>query len=204
MAFIIGICGGSGAGKTTLANRLKDIFKDDLTIIQFDNYGMDHSSLPMEERVSLNYDIPSAYDGQLLSKHIQSLKKNKTIDRPCYDFKMHTRTKETVEVKASKVIVIEGIMCFAFIDLFKNYDLRVFVDAKEETRFKRRKRRDMVERGRSEESITKQFYSTVKPMHDIYIEPHKVKSDFLFDNDNDNGLDEKQVEKLVNLIREKM
>lgn len=204
MAFIIGICGGSGAGKTTLAYRLKEIFKDDLTIIQFDNYGMDHSSLTMEERVCLNYDIPSAYDGQLLYKHIEKLKKNETIDRPCYDFTIHTRTKETVQIKASKIIVIEGIMCFAFIELFKNYDLRVFVDAKEETRFERRKRRDMIERGRSEESITHQFYSTVKPMHDIYIEPHKDKSDFLFDNDKNNGLDEKQVEELVTLIKSKI
>lgn len=204
MALVIGCCGGSGAGKTTLAKRLKEILKDDLSIIQFDNYCIDQSHLTMEERALVNYDIPSSYDGRLLYKHIEALKRNETINVPIYDFTTHSRKNETIEVKPNRVIIIEGIMCFAYIDVFDSFDLKVFVDAIEETRFQRRKRRDMVERGRTEESVIRQFYSSVKPMHDIYIEPHKHNVDFLFDNNGNDGLDEKQVEALVKLINIKL
>lgn len=204
MAFIIGIGGGSGAGKTTLANRLKEIFKEDVSMIQFDNYCCDQSSLPMEERGKVNYDIPSSYDGDLLYEHIKKLQSDEEILRPTYDFSTHTRTKETSLIKPSKIILVDGIMAFSYPLLFKQYDLRVYVDAQELTRFERRKKRDIVERGRTVESVTKQFYETVAPMHNIYIEPHKNKVDFLFDNDSNNGLDEKQVDALVKLIKSKL
>ncbi len=200
MAFIIGIGGGSGAGKTTLANRLKEIYKDNISVIQFDNYCCDQSHLPMEDRVKVNYDIPSSYDGDLLYKHIVNLQHDEPISRPTYCFATHSRTNETVTIEPNKIILVDGIMAFSYPQLFSQYDMRVYVDAIEDTRFERRKRRDIVERGRSEESVTKQFYETVKPMHDIYIEPHKKDVDFVFDNNGNSGLDEVQVTKLVALI----
>ena len=200
MSIIIGIGGGSGAGKTTLANRLQELLKDKLSVIQFDHYCCDQSHLPMEERVKVNYDIPSSYDSSLLLKHIIDLQNNIAIARPCYSMSTHTRTSETLTIMPNEVIIVEGIMVFSNPDVFKQYDYRIFVDAAENVRFERRKRRDIVERGRTEESVTKQFYSTVKPMHDIYIEPSKQNCDLIFDNNQANGLDEEQVQNLLQQI----
>lgn len=204
MAYLIGIGGGSGAGKTTLANRLQEIFKDDMIVIQYDHYCKDQSHLSMEDRKKVNFDIPESYDSELLLKHLKELKEDKPIDRPCYSFATHSREKETVKIVPNKIIVIEGIMFFPIKEVFDTLDLKIFVDASEDRRFKRRKERDVRERGRTPESVTKQFYSTVKPMHDIYVEPFKNKVDILFNNDNDNGLDETQVQKIVKTIKSNM
>lgn len=202
MSYIIGIGGGSGAGKTTLALRLKEIFGDEMTLIQYDNYCCDQSHLSPEERSKVNYDIPSSYDGNLLSEHLKLLKQNKSILRPCFDFATHSRTAEKVEIKPSKIIVLDGIMVFQVEEAMKNMDYKIYVDASEEMRLARRTRRDIVERGRTKESVLEQFTKTVAPMHKIYVEPTKAKCDFVFDNESDDGLDENQIAFIVEKIKQ--
>ena len=204
-SIIIAVAGGSASGKTTVVNEIRDaLANEDIVIIKHDDYYRDQSDKTMEERKRTNYDHPSSLENELLIQHLKELLNGNSINKPNYDFVEQTRSKEYTLVNPAKVIILDGILVLEDERIRELCDIKVFVECDEDLRLIRRIKRDMVERGRSEESITKQFYSTVKPMHDIYIEPHKVKSDFLFDNDNDNGLDEKQVEKLVNLIREKM
>lgn len=200
MSYIIGIGGGSGAGKSTLAIRLKEIYGDDMTVIQYDNYCCDRSYLTMEERQKINYDVPSSYDGALFSEHLRLLKQNQSIERPIFDFASHSRLKETVTIAPSKIIVLDGIMVYQVKEALDSIDYKIFVDAKEELRLDRRIKRDIVERGRTKESVITQFTSTVAPMHKIYVEPTKNICDFVLDNNNNDGLDENQVKKIVDYI----
>lgn len=204
MSLIIGIGGGSGSGKTTLADYLEKVYKDRISIIQYDNYCNDQSKLTMEERVKVNYDIPSSYDGDLLLEHIQKLKQNLPIDRPIYDMSTHSRVKNTIKILPNEIIIIEGIMFFPLEKVFSSLDLKIFVSCNEERRFKRRLKRDVEERGRNKESVIKQFNESVKPMHDIYVEPFKEKVDFIFDNDNDDGLNKDEITRLINMIDSKI
>ncbi|MGM9857983.1 MAG: uridine kinase [Bacilli bacterium] len=200
MAYIIGIGGGSGSGKTTLARALQEIYKNDISIINFDCYCLSADGLSMEERAKRNYDIPSSYDMDLFEKHLQLLKNGKEIDCPIFDYSTHSRTKEVTKVKPNKIIIVEGILVFQAKNALKDMNLKVYVDASTEVRFQRRMRRDIVERGRTKESVTNQFYSTVLPMHNIYIEPTKEICDFILNNEKDDGLDLKQVQEIVKII----
>ncbi len=187
MPFIILICGASCAGKTYLSNYVKSIFPNKVTHIGLDAYCIDHGDLSVEEIKQINYDHPSAYDGVLLAKHINQLKSGKSVHAPIYDFVTHHRKKETTIVNPNEIIIVEGILTFQYPELFSLADLRVFVDASEDVCFSRRVYRDKIERGRNEESIRYQYFSTVLPMKRIYIDSVKDKADMILTNNSNNG-----------------
>ena len=162
---VIGIAGGTGSGKTTLTNRLKERFGDEVTVIYHDNYYKRHDELTYEERCLLNYDHPDAFDTDLMMEHIRDLRAGKSIQCPVYDFTVHNRSDKTVEIHPTKVLVIEGIL------IFENTDADV--------RILRRILRDVKERGRSLESVVDQYLQTVKPMHEQFVEPSKRGADII-------------------------
>lgn len=176
---VIGIAGGTGSGKTTLTNRLKEKFGDDVSVISHDNYYKSQDNIPFEQRVKANYDHPDSFETDLLISHIKQLKAGKSIECPIYSFTEHTRTKETRTIKPTKVIIIDGILIFQNPELLSLMDIRIFVDADPDVRILRRILRDVKERGRSLDSVVTQYLSTVKPMHEQYVEPSKRNADII-------------------------
>lgn len=176
---VIGIAGGTGSGKTTLLKALVNRFGDDIAVISHDNYYKAHDDMPMEDRAKLNYDEPNAFDTDMLVEHVRLLKRGLTIHCPIYDFTVHNRTKETIEVTPKPVIVVEGILIFADKDLCNEMDIRIFVDTDADVRLARRIKRDVKKRGRSLESVLEQYLSTVKPMHEMYVEPSRRNADLV-------------------------
>ena len=176
---IIGIAGGTGSGKTTLTNKLKNHFGDRITVVYHDNYYKRHDEMTYEERCLLNYDIPEAFDTDMLIDHLKQMKENQSILCPVYDFTVHNRSDKVVEIKPSKVIIVEGILIFENEELCNLMDIKIFVDTDADTRILRRAMRDIKERARSIESITSQYLTTVKPMHEKYVEPSKKNADII-------------------------
>lgn len=176
---IIGIAGGTGSGKTTLTNRLKERFGDDVTVVYHDNYYKRHDELTYEERCLLNYDHPDAFDTDLMISHIQALREGKSIECPVYDFTVHNRSDETLHIHPTKVIIIEGILIFQNEYLRNLMDIKIFVDTDADVRILRRILRDVEERGRSLESVVTQYLTTVKPMHEQFVEPSKRTADII-------------------------
>lgn len=177
---IIGIAGGTGSGKTTVANAIvQELNEKDAVIIGQDCYYLDRSDLPPEEREKINYDHPDAFDNELLIKHIKTLRKGKQIERPIYDYKTHTRSKETVTIHPAKIIIIEGIMVLINPQLRELMDIKIFVDTDPDVRFIRRLTRDINERGRSIESVIKQYLDVVRLMHLEFVEPSKRYADII-------------------------
>lgn len=176
---IIGIAGGTGSGKTTLTNRLKECFGEDVTVIYHDNYYKRHDELTYEERCLLNYDHPDAFDTDLMIEHIRALKEGRSIECPVYDFTVHNRSAETMIVHPTKVIIIEGILIFQNAYLREQMDIKIFVDTDADVRILRRILRDVKERGRSLESVVDQYLTTVKPMHEQFVEPSKRAADLI-------------------------
>lgn len=176
---IIGIAGGTASGKTTIVNKLKDFFKNDVELISHDCYYKAHDDMPYEERVKLNYDHPSSFDTDRMILDIMNLKEGKTIYRPVYDFSIHNRVDETVKVDPKKVILIEGILIFENKELRNLMDIKIFVDTDADERLMRRIVRDMEFRGRSIKSILTQYQETVKPMHEEFVEPSKKYADII-------------------------
>ena len=183
---VIGIAGGTGSGKTTLTNNLKKHFGDQITVIYHDNYYKRHDEMTYEERCLLNYDIPQAFDTDMFVEHLKQLKNNQSVVCPVYDFTIHNRSDKVMEITPSKVIIVEGIMIFENQDLCDLLDIKVFVDTDADTRILRRAMRDMKERARSIESITNQYLTTVKPMHEKYVEPSKKNADVIVPGGGDN------------------
>lgn len=175
---VIGIAGGTGCGKSTMINKIKEEFKEQITIISHDFYYKYHD-MPFEERKTLNYDHPSAFDTDILIKHIKELKEGKTIYRPVYDFTIHNRIDETVEVKPAKVIIVEGILIFENEELRDLCDIKVFIDTDADVRIIRRILRDVKKRGRTLESVVTQYLTTVKIMHETFVEPSKKFADII-------------------------
>ena len=170
---VIGIAGGSGSGKTTLMKNLIEKFGEDTTVISHDNYYKRHDELTYEERCLLNYDEPAAFDTELMVYQLDQLRHGQAIDCPVYDFTVHNRSNETTHIMPARVIIVEGILIFENEALRNLMDIRIFVDADADIRLCRRIKRDVNKRGRSLESVLMQYQQTVKPMHELYVEPSK-------------------------------
>ena len=170
---VIGIAGGSGSGKTTLMKNLMTKFGDVATVISHDNYYKRHDELNYDERCKLNYDEPAAFDTDLLVRQLDLLRNGQAIDCPVYDFTVHNRSDETIHIEPSWVIIVEGILILENKKLRDLMDIRIFVDADADIRLCRRIKRDVNKRGRSLESVLLQYQQTVKPMHELYVEPSK-------------------------------
>lgn len=176
---IIGIAGGTGSGKTTITNKLKEKFDDDVTVVYHDNYYKRHDEMPYEERCLLNYDHPDAFDTDLMIYHLEELRGGREVVCPVYDFSIHNRSDKTMTVKPTKVILIEGILIFENKELRDLMDIKVFVDTDADVRILRRILRDVKERGRSLDSVVSQYLTTVKPMHEQFVEPSKKMADII-------------------------
>jgi uridine kinase len=176
---IIGVAGGTGSGKSTMIHRIKKEFNEQITILSHDFYYRDHSDLSFEERAELNYDHPNAFETDLMIQHIYQLKSGKPVYRPVYDFTIHNRTKDTVCVEPAQVIIVEGILIFENPELLNTFDIKIFIDTDADVRIIRRILRDVRERGRSLESVINQYMTTVKLMHEQFVEPSKKYADVI-------------------------
>ncbi len=179
---IIGIAGGTGSGKTTLANELQAHFGTRVPVISHDCYYYPHDDLTKEERAKVNYDEPAAFETALLVEHLRRLKAGEAVEIPQYDYEVHTRKAETVSINPGNVIILEGILIFADPALLDLIDIKLYVDTKADIRILRRLKRDMAKRGRSFDSITNQYLTTVREMHDRYVEPTKWSADIIIPN----------------------
>ncbi len=176
---VIGIAGGTGSGKTTLTRKLVERFSEDVSVLNHDNYYKAHDDMPYEERCKLNYDHPDSFDTDLLVRDLRLLKAGETVRCPTYDYTVHNRAKATVEVKPAKVIIVEGILIFENQALRDQMDIKLFVDTDADVRILRRVMRDVKERGRSLDSVVSQYLTTVKPMHEAFVEPSKKYADLI-------------------------
>lgn len=177
--YLIIFAGGSASGKSSIVDLLKKEYFDDITVIYFDDYYKDLSHLTYEERAVVNFDHPDAFDVDLLIEHLHQLKNNQMITKPVYDFTTHNRKSEWEQVKPNKVIILDGILSLAIPEIVSLGDLKVFVDTPSDIRFIRRLERDMLFRGRSLESIKQQYLTTVRPMHELLVEPSKQFADII-------------------------
>ena len=175
----IGIAGGTGSGKTTLTQHLKDHFGGAVTVISHDSYYKHYADMPFAERVKQNYDHPSAFDTDLLIRHLNALKNGESIQRPVYSFSDYNRTGETVTVEPSSVIIVEGVLIFQNPALRSMFDIKIFVEADADVRILRRCLRDVEERGRTLQSVVDQYLTTVKPMHEQFVEPSRKYADIV-------------------------
>ena len=196
---VIGVAGGTGSGKSTLVKRLQEAFRnDDVATICHDFYYKAHPELTYEERTKLNYDHPDAFDTWLMVEHIKALKEGKSVECPTYSFVEHNRTEETLPIKPSKVIIVDGILIFENEELRNIMDIKVYVDTDADVRLARRILRDVRERGRSMESVISQYTTTVKPMHEQFVEPSKRYADVIIP---EGGFNSVAVSMLIQNIR---
>ena len=170
---VIGIAGGTGSGKTTLMDNLVKRFGDDVTVLSHDNYYHRRDEMSMEERAKVNYDEPAALETDLMVRHLEKLRQGEAIECPVYDFSQHNRSNKTTTIIPKRVIIVEGILIFENEDLRNLMDIRIFVDTDADVRLGRRILRDVEERGRTLQSVLEQYQTTVKPMHEKYVEPSK-------------------------------
>ena len=179
-SILIGIAGGTGSGKTSIANYLlKQFGNDELIVIEQDSYYKDNSNLSMDERNQQNFDHPEAIDIELFNKQMESLLGGKPVKIPIYDFSSHNRIEQLQLVKPTKIIIVEGILTLYFESLRKLMDIKVFVDVPDKIRFKRRLSRDIKKRGRTLMSVTNQYENTVSPMYKKFVEPSKDFADII-------------------------
>ena len=176
---VIGIAGGTGSGKTTLTKKLKERFGPDVSVIYHDNYYKRHEGMTYEERSKLNYDHPDAFDTDRLVRDLITLRSGESIQCPVYDYTVHNRSDKTVEVKPTRVVIVEGILIFENKPLRDLMDIKIFVDTDADVRILRRILRDVKERGRTLESVIGQYLTTVKPMHEAFVEPSKKYADVI-------------------------
>lgn len=196
---IIGVAGGSGSGKSTLVRKLQEAFaEEDVVTLCHDYYYKEHSDMSYEQRTQLNYDHPQAFDTDMMIEHIKSLKSGQAVNRPVYSFVEHNRTSEQVAVSPAKVVIIDGILIFENRDLRDLMDIKVYVDTDADVRLARRILRDVCNRGRSMESVIEQYLSTVKPMHEEFVEPSKRYADVIIP---EGGFNSVAVEMLIKNIQ---
>lgn len=192
---VIGIAGGSGSGKTTLAQLiLRRVGEDRIAYLPHDAYYKDLSDLPPNQRMAVNFDHPDSLDTELLTRHVEQLRRYQPVDLPVYDFKTHTRTTQTHRVEPRGVIMVEGILIFADPALRKILDVKIFVDTDPDIRLIRRLERDIRERGRTTDMVVKQYLSTVRPMHLEFVEPSKRYADVIVP---EGGMNEVAMEMVV-------
>jgi uridine kinase len=202
---VIGIAGGSGSGKTSVTKAIYEHFKGhSILMIEQDYYYKDQSHLPMEERLQTNYDHPLAFDNDLLIKHILELLQYKSIEKPVYDYKLHTRSNEVIHVEPKDVIILEGILVLEDERLRSLMDIKLFVDTDADLRIIRRMLRDIKDRGRSLDSVIEQYVSVVRPMHNQFIEPTKRYSDIIIPEGGQNHVAiDLMVTKIQTILEEK-
>ena len=181
-SIIIGIAGGTGSGKSTFTNRIKEEFRDKVSVVYYDNYYKAHDDIPLEERALISCDHPDSFETDLLVRHLNELRSGSTVQCPVYDYSVHNRTGETVEIRPADVILVEGILVLHDERLRNMMDIKIYVDADADERILRRVIRDVKERGRDVEGIAKQYLTTVKPMHYLFVEPTKYTADIVINS----------------------
>ena len=177
--YIIAIAGGSGSGKSTFASRLLNQFPESISLVSCDNYYKAQDHLPLEERRLLNYDAPESLEFDLMARHLQALKQGEAVDCPVYDYALHTRSGKVERIEPRPVIIVDGILILSDPSLRELFDLMIYVETDADERILRRARRDMETRGRQIDDIMQQYLSTVKPMHETYVEPSKKHADLI-------------------------
>jgi uridine kinase len=193
--FLVGVAGGSGSGKSTVADRLAERGgPGGVVVLRLDAYYRDRGDLPIEQRAALDYDHPDAFDWELLRAHAAALREGQPVDVPAYDFATHARTGEQVAVAPARIVVVEGILVLHDAVLRERLDLRVFVDTDADVCLARRLQRDVAERGRTPESVREQFEATVRPAHVRYVEPTKAHADVVI---RDGGFDDAAIDGLL-------
>lgn len=187
--FIIGVAGGSGSGKTTVVKNLANLIGPEKVVcLSFDNYYRDQSQLTMAQRIKTNYDHPNSLETELLISQLKQLKNGQSILEPVYDFKNHTRSHETIKINPAKIIIVEGILLFTEPKLLQMFDLKIFVDTDDDLRFIRRLKRDLIERGRSLDSVVDQYLATVRPMYLQFVGPSKRVADLIIPEGGENPI----------------
>lgn len=185
---VLGIAGGTGSGKTTVAQRIREALLPDVAYVDHDSYYKDQSHLSREGRLQVNYDHPDALDNDLLAEHVRALKGGLAIDKPVYDFTTHARAAECTRVEPAPVVVVEGILTLALDNLRALYDIKIFVDTAADIRLMRRIRRDLEQRGRTFAEVRNQYYGTVRPMHLAFVEPSKRFADIIIPEGGENHI----------------
>ena len=176
---VVGIAGGTGSGKTTITKKLMQRFGGDVSVIYHDNYYKAHHNMSYEERSKLNYDHPDSFDTDMLVEAVKELKRGHSVVCPVYDYTVHDRSDKTVTVNPAKVVIVEGILIFSCKELCQQMDIKIYVDTDADVRILRRIMRDVRDRGRSLDSVVNQYLSTVKPMHEQFVEPSKRNADII-------------------------
>jgi uridine kinase len=185
---VIGIAGGTGSGKTTFARKIQEAFPGKTVLISQDSYYKDLSALSLDERDKVNFDHPDSLDFALLAQHLKDLKLGGLIEKPVYNFRIHSREEETERVSSNRIVIVEGILLFSIEEIRNQFDLKIFVDTDDDIRLLRRVTRDMKERGRSFVSIQEQYLATVKPMHEAFVRPSKKYADVIVPHGGENGV----------------
>jgi uridine kinase len=199
---IIGICGGTGSGKTTIARAIVDsVGRKNVILVEQDSYYRNLADMPLDERHQANFDHPDAIDSDMLVNHIKRLKQGESIEMPIYDFVTHTRVEEAEHIDPKPVVIVEGILIFAEPRVLGLLDVRVFVDTPDDVRLMRRLRRDVIERGRTFERTLEQYERTIRPMHFEFVEPSKRHADIIVPEGSNTGV---TVEFLCSMVREKL
>jgi uridine kinase len=196
---VIGIGGGTGSGKTTVAKEVRKHFPEEsVVMLHHDSYYLDRGHLPVRERERINYDHPDSFDNDLLISHMTDLRAGRAVEKPIYDFETHTRRSETITVRPARIILLEGILVLAEGRLRELMDIKLYVDTDADERFIRRLKRDMVERGRTADQVIEQYLSTVRPMHLQFVEPSKRYADVIIP---EGGLNLVAVDLIVTKVR---
>ena len=186
-SLLLGIAGGTGSGKTTLARKIGEALGQSSTLISHDWYYLDRTGYTPEQREAINYDEPAALDNALLASHLDELRQSRGVECPQYDFATHTRRAETIAVPACHVVVVEGILLFAVPELRNRFDLRLFVDTDDDIRLLRRIRRDVIDRGRDLHSVEQQYRGSVRPMHRLHVAPSKQHAHLIVPEGGENA-----------------
>jgi uridine kinase len=197
--FVIGVAGGSGSGKTTVAVSLSELIGAQVALIRLDSYYRDRSDLSFDERTAINYDHPDAFDWPLLLDHLRAFTAGKAVTMPTYDFTNHLRATETERLQSSSVLVVEGILVLDHPELRSMFDLKVFIDTDADVRFIRRLQRDVNERGRTAESVIEQYLATVRPSHNQFVETSKRNADVIIPH---GGMNAPALDVLLARVRE--